>query len=153
MLVLLPLVIGCGSERGKRQDGSGGEVSLTLAFWGDIRSEALANALIEVFHKSHPSIRIKPVFIVGDYRQKLLTMIAGGTAPDVMMMTPKYMIDLAELLGKPFDYIRVDLILVDGQIYFGELTNYTASGTIPYDPVTFDYELGLKWTLVPNYWK
>jgi hypothetical protein len=62
------------------------------------------------------------------------------------------MINLAETLGKPFDYIRVDLYLVDDRIYFGELTNYSASGAIQL-PKSIDFELGSKWKIVPKYWK
>jgi len=63
------------------------------------------------------------------------------------------MIDLAELLGKPFDYIRVDLYLVDNHYYFGEITNYTASGATPFNPASYDLELGSKWKVAPGYWK
>ena len=38
------------------------------------------------------------------------------------------MVNLAELLGSPFDFIRVDLYSVDGRTFFSELTNYPASG-------------------------
>ena len=62
-------------------------------------------------------------------------------------------IDIAELLGKPFDFIRADLYLVDSKIYFGELTNYSMSGTNRFDPVSFDFELGSKWKVVHKYWK
>jgi hypothetical protein len=65
----------------------------------------------------------------------------------------KYMIDLAELLGKPFDFIRVDLYSVDSYIYFGELTNYPMSGLTPFNPASYDFELGSKWKLIPGYWK
>jgi hypothetical protein len=65
----------------------------------------------------------------------------------------QYMIDLAELLSKPFDFVRVDLMLVESQIYFGELTNYPASGAMPYNPLSYDFELGSKWKVVPGYWK
>ncbi len=64
----------------------------------------------------------------------------------------KSMIELAELLGKPFDYIRVDIHSVDCQIYFGELTNYTYSGAIPYKPQSIDFKLGSYWKVVPGYW-
>jgi hypothetical protein len=63
------------------------------------------------------------------------------------------MLELAELLGKPFDFIRVDLYSVDDKIYFSELTNYPLSGTLYYNQVSFDFEIGSKWTIVPNYWK
>jgi hypothetical protein len=63
------------------------------------------------------------------------------------------MIVLAEFLGSPFDYIRVDLYSINGQTFFGELTNYPASGYGAFDPQSFDFELGKKWKLIPNYWK
>lgn len=63
------------------------------------------------------------------------------------------MVNLAELLGSPFDFIRVDLYSVDGRIFFGELTNYPASGIDQFNPTSFDFELGFKWTLTPKYWK
>jgi len=64
-----------------------------------------------------------------------------------------YMINLAELLGRPFDYIRVDLYLVDGNIYFGELTNYPTSGHAPFIPDSLDFIWGSQWKLTPKYWK
>ncbi len=63
------------------------------------------------------------------------------------------MIDLSELIGKPFDFIRVDLYSVNNCIYFGELTNYPTSGRTPFNPVSFDFELGSKWKVTPEYWK
>lgn len=35
----------------------------------------------------------------------------------------------AELLSKPFDFVRSDFYLVDGQVYFGELTFTPSAGT------------------------
>ena len=63
------------------------------------------------------------------------------------------MVELAENLGSPFDYIRVDLYSVNGRIFFGELTNYPQSGEYAFDPLSFDFELGSKWELKPDYWK
>lgn len=60
---------------------------------------------------------------------------------------------LAELLGAPFDFIRVDLYLANNRVYFGELTNYPNSGRHSFSPVAHDYELGAKWRIVPEYWK
>ena len=62
-------------------------------------------------------------------------------------------LDLVELLGKPFDFIRVDLYLTDNKIYFGELTNYPMSGAEYFNPVSFDFDLGSNWKLVSKYWK
>ena len=60
---------------------------------------------------------------------------------------------LAEKLSTPFDYVRVDLYSIGQQIYFGELTNYPTSGMALVRPVSFDFELGAKWQLDPEYWK
>jgi len=38
------------------------------------------------------------------------------------------MICIAEKLGEDFSFIRVDLYSVDGQVYFGELTNFPMGG-------------------------
>lgn len=63
------------------------------------------------------------------------------------------MIGLAELLGASFDSIRVDLYLVNSEIYFSELTNYPASGRHVFTPMSYDFELGSKWKIVPQYWR
>jgi hypothetical protein len=55
------------------------------------------------------------------------------------------MLELAEKLSQPFDYVRIDLYNLNGKIYFGELTHYPGSGTIKLDPSFFDFELGKYW--------
>jgi hypothetical protein len=54
------------------------------------------------------------------------------------------MIEVAESLASEFDFIRVDLYSVSGEIYFGELTNFPGNGFIAYQPDSFDFELGKK---------
>ena len=65
----------------------------------------------------------------------------------------KTMLELAEKLSTPFDYVRVDLYSLKGKIYFGELTHYPASGMGKYEPASFSYELGKHWKIKPEYWK
>ena len=55
------------------------------------------------------------------------------------------MLQLAELLGQQFDYIRVDLYLVGDHIKFGELTPYHMAGAGVIRPAELDFELGAKW--------
>ena len=62
------------------------------------------------------------------------------------------MLELAEKLSKPFDYIRVDLYNLKGKIFIGELTHYPASGMGKYNPVSFSYKLGKHWKIEPQYW-
>ena len=52
------------------------------------------------------------------------------------------MLELARALSRDFPFVRVDLYLVGGKIYFGELTFTPANGIITYEPVATDYEMG-----------
>lgn len=63
------------------------------------------------------------------------------------------MLHLAEKLAEDFDYVRVDLYDLRGQIFFSELTCYTNSGDINYKPTQYDFDLGANWRVVPGYWK
>jgi hypothetical protein len=63
------------------------------------------------------------------------------------------MLEIAEELGKNFDFVRVDLYAPNNRVYFGELTHYPASGNGRIIPKKFDYEFGQYWELKPGYWK
>lgn len=56
-----------------------------------------------------------------------------------------HMIDVAKQLSKEFDMIRVDLYSHDGEVYFAELTSSHASGMAPFNPRSFDEEMGARW--------
>jgi len=51
-------------------------------------------------------------------------------------------IEIAEKLSADFDFIRVDLYLIEGKIYFGELTNTPGNGLERIRPKSFDFEMG-----------
>tara|TARA_R100001143_G_scaffold37173_1_gene34700 strand:+ start:48171 stop:49034 length:864 start_codon:yes stop_codon:yes gene_type:complete len=51
-------------------------------------------------------------------------------------------IRVAEKLSKEFTFIRVDLYLLDGKIYFGEMTNYPGNGFQVFKPESFEIEMG-----------
>lgn len=57
------------------------------------------------------------------------------------------MVEAASALGAAFDFIRVDLYNIDGEIYLGELTPYPTGGMVPFTPRSFDLELGSHWQL------
>lgn len=59
------------------------------------------------------------------------------------------MLQIAATLSEDFPYVRVDLYIVDGEIYFGELTFYPWSGYVQFKPDKFDYKLGSFFNL-PN---
>jgi hypothetical protein len=58
------------------------------------------------------------------------------------------MLAIASELGAPFDFIRVDLYSVAGEVFFGEVTPYAASGLDRFVPADLDNYLGAKWDLV-----
>lgn len=51
-------------------------------------------------------------------------------------------ITIAEKLSSEVNFVRVDLYLVDGHIYFGELTNYPGNGFKGFEPESMDYRIG-----------
>jgi hypothetical protein len=57
------------------------------------------------------------------------------------------MLTIAEQLGKPFDFIRIDLYDFDGAVVFGEFTPYPCGGLERFIPASFDAELGANWQL------
>lgn len=56
-------------------------------------------------------------------------------------------IGLAEKLSASFNFIRVDLYLLNDSIYFGELTNYPGNGFIPFQPEELEKKIGNLLTL------
>ncbi|MGB3797776.1 MAG: ATP-grasp fold amidoligase family protein, partial [Alteraurantiacibacter sp.] len=55
------------------------------------------------------------------------------------------MLHAAELVGRHFDFARVDFYEIDGSPKFGEVTFYPGSGLDPFDPPRWDLELGKQW--------
>ncbi|MEM3509367.1 MAG: ATP-grasp fold amidoligase family protein [Nitrososphaerota archaeon] len=49
---------------------------------------------------------------------------------------------VAQKLSEEFIYVRVDLYISNGQVYFGELTFRPAGGFMKFKPDFFDFELG-----------
>ena len=55
------------------------------------------------------------------------------------------MLRAAELLGRDFPYVRVDLYEIDGRPMFGELTFYPNSGQVSFKPESVELEFGRLW--------
>ena len=50
--------------------------------------------------------------------------------------------ELAACLSKGIPHVRVDLYLINGKVYFGELTFFHDAGLVPLSPVEWDYKIG-----------
>jgi TupA-like ATPgrasp len=58
------------------------------------------------------------------------------------------MIEAAETLGKPFEFVRADFYDIAGKPLFGELTFYPGSGLDRFDPVSLDSDMGAHWRAI-----
>lgn len=54
----------------------------------------------------------------------------------------KKLVEIAEKLAEPFDFVRVDLYENDGKILFSELTFHSGGGLVPFEPAEYDKEFG-----------
>lgn len=59
------------------------------------------------------------------------------------------MLSLAEKLSESIPFVRVDFYLIDGNVYFSELTLYPASGFVSFDPEEWDKTFG-DWLILPE---
>jgi len=59
------------------------------------------------------------------------------------------MLELAKVLAKDIPFVRVDFYVIDGQVYFSELTFFPASGFEGYDPPEWDKTFG-DWLELPQ---
>lgn len=60
---------------------------------------------------------------------------------------PNYsrMLEIARLLSRGVDFVRVDLYNLGGRIVFSELTNYPHAGTRKWDPPEWELRFGMYW--------
>ena len=94
----------------------------------------------------------------GEHRRRLYTRdwtpvdVREAVAPGPVTPPPASlpeMLAVAETLGAAFDFVRVDLYDVAGEVWFGELTPYPGGGLDPFDP-ELDERLGALWQLPPR---
>jgi multiple sugar transport system substrate-binding protein len=70
--------------------------TVRYAFWGSPDAIGVEGDIIAAFEAKYPSVKIEPVVSgYGDYHSKLLTIIAGGAAPDVMRISTQFLPDFA----------------------------------------------------------
>jgi multiple sugar transport system substrate-binding protein len=59
-------------------------VTLKMTIWGSGTDPEIYQKRLDLFTAKNPDIKVEVVYIPSDYSQKVQTMIAGGTAPDIM---------------------------------------------------------------------
>lgn len=76
----------------------------------------------------------------------------GCVCSDIITPKPECldeMIQLSRILSKDLPHVRVDWYIVEGKLYFGELTFYDASGFEQFIPQEKELELG-SWITLPK---
>ena len=58
-------------------------------------------------------------------------------------------LELSKKLSEGLPFVRSDFYIVDGKIYFGELTFFPANGFLPFTPDAWDYTFG-SWIELPE---
>jgi ABC-type sugar transport system, periplasmic component len=102
LLLVTSFVFANGAKESASQDGGAitktapdEKVTLRFAWWGsNTRHQATLEA-IKLYEERHPNVTIEGEYgAFGDYYQKLLTQLAGGTAPDIISVDYKWVSDL-----------------------------------------------------------
>ncbi|HEY8498741.1 MAG TPA: sugar ABC transporter substrate-binding protein [Limnochordales bacterium] len=118
-------------------------VTIRYAFWGNPTALGVEKDIIDAFEAQHPDIHVEPVVMpISDYRQGLLTLIAGGQAPDVMRIDSLYLYEFVQrgALLDVTDLIRRDEIPLERYYQVG-LDEVKVNGRY----------YGLPWGTAPYY--
>ena len=84
--VIIVCLSGGGRPAGE-QSSQGESTTLNFMSWGDANEIQIMKSLLAEFEKKNPDIKVKYEANPGNYRQKLQTLFASGTAPDVFYMS------------------------------------------------------------------
>lgn len=101
---------------------------VTITFWNAYNAQAeepyVEKTLIPAFEASHPGITVQAVNIPYDqFHQKLLTAIAGGTAPDVARLDIIWVPEFANLGALvPLDQTMSDFDTYKNEVFPGPLS-------------------------------
>jgi multiple sugar transport system substrate-binding protein len=104
---------------------------VTIQFWHtfniEVETPFLENTLIPEFERTHPDIKVEQVQVPYDqFRRKLLTSIAGGTAPDLIRADIIWVPEFADMGAlAPLDEVMPDFAAYQEAVFPGPLsTNY-----------------------------
>ena len=86
-------------------------------------------------------------FLDADWRRLPVRWTNQSVADERRPAELDKMLDVARVLGAGWDFVRIDLYAVDGDVWFGEYTPYPGSGLRRFKPDTFDRALGAHWQL------
>jgi len=108
---------------------------VTLQFWHTYNetspeNEMLVTTLIPMFEEAHPGIKVESVpFPYGEFRQTLLTSLAGGEGPDLARLDIIWSPEFAALgVLEPLDEIMPDFEELAAAVFPGPLSTNVYDG-------------------------
>ncbi len=108
--------------------------------------------LIVVFHdRFNPNKEKSETVYNTEWERQPYSLDAHFQISDIVEPCPKCLDELLTLsakLCKGFPQIRTDFYIIEGKIYFGELTLHTAAGLISMNPTYIDEMIG-NWFVLP----
>ena len=85
IVIILLTVFGCTAKR----EGAGKiQISIACTYSPVDTGVQVIDKSIDKFMVEHPDIFVKKIWFTRDYQTKLMTMIAGGSAPDIFRTSP-----------------------------------------------------------------
>lgn len=112
--IFTTMLMGCSNNTDSTGDQSGGSqsssgvVTLTMYTWGGDPDNETYRARLDLFEAQNPNIKVELTTVPTDYETKVQTMMAGGTAPDIVQMAEtvftfgnkNQVIDLTDYINK-----------------------------------------------------
>ena len=75
--------------------------------------------------------------------------IPNATKPIPQPEQLEQMLEFSRILAKDIPFVRTDFYVIDGKVYFGEITFFPASGMSPFAPASWDQTFG-DWLTLPE---
>lgn len=90
-----PAPVEAGKTSAIAKTSSDEKVTLRFSWWGSNTRHQATLEVIKLYQQKHPNVTIEGEYgAFGDYYQKLLTQLAGKTAPDIITVDYKWVSDL-----------------------------------------------------------
>lgn len=96
--------------------------------------------------------REEPFFNFFDENYNPLNLKQGHPVNTIIPEKPKgfeKMVEIAEKLSEGIPHVRIDLYIINGNVYFGEYTFYHFGGVVPFEPNGWDEKIG-SWLELPS---
>ena len=96
--------------------------------------------------------REEPFFNFFDENYTPLNLKQGHPVNTIIPEKPKgyeKMVEIAEKLSEGIPHVRIDLYIINGDVYFGEYTFYHFGGVVPFEPNGWDEKIG-SWLDLPS---